>query len=78
MEFLFKRGDLVELNSGGPAMTVVECDERGNVLCRWFPGGKYGNQHETMAYEFPQVCLKPVVKQDPTVLSISPKVEKEL
>ena len=61
MEKLFKDGDSVELNSGGPSMTVVKYNGM-DVLCRWFPGGSYGNQHEVLEHEFPQACLKPVVK----------------
>lgn len=30
-----KTGDVVELKSGGPAMTVESVDDSG-VLCRWF------------------------------------------
>lgn len=31
----FKKGDKVELNSGGPVMTVKEIDGE-NVVCEWF------------------------------------------
>ena len=31
-------GELVELKSGGPAMTIVKALESGNVLCKWFRG----------------------------------------
>ena len=34
---MFKAGDVVQLKSGGPLMTVSEAD--GNVVqCRWFNG----------------------------------------
>ncbi|HVI81664.1 MAG TPA: DUF2158 domain-containing protein [Chthoniobacterales bacterium] len=31
-------GELVELKSGGPAMTIVKALGNGNVLCQWFRG----------------------------------------
>lgn len=34
----FKQGDIVELRSGGPAMTVYCCT--GNVACEWFFNGE--------------------------------------
>jgi uncharacterized protein YodC (DUF2158 family) len=36
----FRRGDLVQLNSGGPRMIVDEVeDEEGSVLvCKWYVG----------------------------------------
>lgn len=34
-ELIFKPGDVVRLNSGGPAMTVVDANER-SVNCLWF------------------------------------------
>ena len=33
----FKRGDVVQLKSGGPIMTVQEPADGGKVLCVWFP-----------------------------------------
>lgn len=35
----FKPGDVVQLNSGGPRMTVSEVDER-RVYCEWFIEGE--------------------------------------
>ncbi len=32
----FQKGDVVQLKSGGPEMTVVEVDEKGRVTCTWF------------------------------------------
>ncbi len=39
----FKKGDVVELKSGGPRMTVMEYDGE-SVTCTWFAHGeqKYG------------------------------------
>lgn len=37
----FNKGDIVQLKSGGPKMTVDEPQtETGNVLCTWFAGNK--------------------------------------
>jgi len=35
-----KIGDLVKLKSGGPAMTVNNIEENGQIYCRWFVGGE--------------------------------------
>lgn len=32
----FKAGDVVELNSGGPVMTILEVKNNGWVVCEWF------------------------------------------
>lgn len=32
----FKVGDVVQMKSGGPQMTVVECNDSGYVVCEWF------------------------------------------
>lgn len=34
----FKVGDVVQLKSGGPAMTVDELNNSGNYWCVWFKG----------------------------------------
>jgi len=34
----FQPGDVVQLRSGGPAMTVQEIRADGDVLCVWFDG----------------------------------------
>jgi uncharacterized protein YodC (DUF2158 family) len=36
----FKPGDVVELKSGGPAMTVAGEEEFGELMCTWFDGKK--------------------------------------
>jgi uncharacterized protein YodC (DUF2158 family) len=35
-----KRGDIVKLKSGGPAMTVIRLTLRGYIFCQWFESGK--------------------------------------
>lgn len=39
-----KKGDVVRLKSGGPLMTIQECEEEGRYFCVWFSGDepKYG------------------------------------
>ncbi len=32
----WQRGDVVQLKSGGPHMTVQEIDDDGDVECQWF------------------------------------------
>jgi uncharacterized protein YodC (DUF2158 family) len=46
-----KVGDLVQLKSGGPCMTVL--DVKATVKCGWFTDGKYYDAH------FPDECLEP-------------------
>lgn len=36
----FKEGDIVQLKSGGPKMTVKAIDDDGEALCQWFSGSK--------------------------------------
>ena len=49
---MFKAGDVVQLKSGGPLMTVGEVDGE-SVHCRWFNGS------EEKASSFPAELLKP-------------------
>lgn len=35
-----KIGDVVQLKSGGPSMTLEEIDFTGGALCAWFEGKK--------------------------------------
>ena len=53
----FKKGDCVELKSGGPVMTVADFLPGGSasVVCIWFTG----NSPQT--YTYPPECLKPLV-----------------
>lgn len=51
----FKAGDVVQLKSGGPRMTVVEYRSAGSgteVLCQWF-----SEKQEVQAYTFPEALL---------------------
>ena len=54
----FNIGDVVQLNSGGPKMTVEKMRQDGNVDCVWFDGTaqKYGTFHANALkhYESPQ------------------------
>src|SRR6476619_3370688 len=36
MDLNFKPGDVVQLNSGGPRMTVVAVQSDGTLRCNWF------------------------------------------
>lgn len=35
-----KAGDVVQLKSGGHAMTVEQISDRGNAICLWFVDGE--------------------------------------
>lgn len=39
----FKIGEIVELKSGGPKMTVTEIIATGKVRCSWFVGSKHAS-----------------------------------
>jgi uncharacterized protein YodC (DUF2158 family) len=41
----FKIGDIVQLKSGGPEMTVTGIGDEGLVYCVWFLGPKQNNGH---------------------------------
>jgi uncharacterized protein YodC (DUF2158 family) len=43
-EFKFEPGDIVELKSGGPRMTICEIDGKSNCLCKWFDGNAGGER----------------------------------
>jgi uncharacterized protein YodC (DUF2158 family) len=43
----FKPGDVVQLKSGGPKMTVRELEDQTGVVCVWFAGSK----RETARFE---------------------------
>lgn len=54
----FKAGDIVQLKSGGPPMTVEEDDRRGRYRCVWFKGasmeGGYFQEQSLKLYEPPK------------------------
>ena len=39
-----RKGDVVQLKSGGPKMTVAHIDEHESAYCQWFVGGKQEGQ----------------------------------
>ena len=49
----FKAGDVVQLKSGGPNMTVERINDDRSLWCVWFEGGKPDYK------AFPAVALKP-------------------
>ena len=49
----FQIGDVVQLKSGGPTMTVVG-EHQGDLLCRWF-----ANESVPKDGSFPAAALKP-------------------
>jgi uncharacterized protein YodC (DUF2158 family) len=48
-----KPGDVVQLKSGGPAMTVEKLNETGEWACLWFVAG-----HDVKRSVFPEVSLQ--------------------
>jgi len=52
----FKVGDVVELNSGGPKMTVINDDVPGLAKCEWFVPNLFGYRIEV----FPMDALQKV------------------
>ncbi|MBN9495864.1 MAG: DUF2158 domain-containing protein [Alphaproteobacteria bacterium] len=55
MANVFKLGDIVQLKSGGPAMTVAGIGPTGGYFCEWFKGAS-----KDSAY-FEEYTLKPYV-----------------
>lgn len=53
----FKAGDLVQLKSGGPKMTVERVDRDGGVYAVWFAGAKREHAH------FSSAALKPATDE---------------
>lgn len=53
----FKAGDIVQLKSGGPAMTVVTVREDGGIYCNWFRGAQ--NEGSVFKLETLQAYVPP-------------------
>jgi uncharacterized protein YodC (DUF2158 family) len=51
-------GDVVQLKSGGPLMTVESVDQSG-VICVWFDA-----KHNRKQERFPEATLKPYDEDD--------------
>ena len=60
----FNIGDLVELKSGGPVMTVYSVSRGGDhVTCEWFAGAKLEEGHFAMAMLQPGKPKTPAAKK---------------
>ncbi len=62
----FKPGDRVQLNTGGPAITVRELSVKGDieyVTCDWFSHGK---PHEA---RYPVASLSPWTESFPSIVT---------
>jgi uncharacterized protein YodC (DUF2158 family) len=61
----FKVGDIVQLKSGGPKMTVIEIESapyslpKTQIRCSWFAGAKNENGY------FPPDALMPAPEETP-------------
>lgn len=53
-----KPGDIVQLKSGGPAMTIVAIPYADIIRCAWFNGG------DISEYEFHPATLEPSEKKE--------------
>jgi len=54
----FKEGDVVQLKSGGPKMTVERVHSESQYECQWFSGSKLEEGF------FPGISLIPVVPEE--------------
>lgn len=52
---IFKVGDIVQLKSGGPHMTVADAD-KSQIRCQWFAGKKMEHGY------FPSESIEPITK----------------
>ena len=59
MDEEFKVGDVVQLKSGGPAMTISAWMSKEIAVCRWFPELTI---RETSEEAFPVQCLQTFIK----------------
>jgi uncharacterized protein YodC (DUF2158 family) len=53
-------GDIVQLKSGGPVMTVVMVDGENAITCMWYAS----QQGEFRTHVFPQVLLDEIEFED--------------
>jgi uncharacterized protein YodC (DUF2158 family) len=60
---MFKKGDVVQLASGGPRMTIYRESEAGQLWCEWFDakGNKQSDEFD------PATLVKTPAKQGPTI-----------
>lgn len=49
----FSEGDVVQMKSGGPIMTISEIRDDGKVVCHWF-----GDKNKQEIGTFPNVVLE--------------------
>ncbi len=52
----FKIGEIVQLKSGGPVMTIVKVDDVNNITCMWYAS----QQGEFRTHVFAQTLLDEV------------------
>jgi uncharacterized protein YodC (DUF2158 family) len=64
MAATFSKGDVVEMKSGGPRMTVVDVEGGGTVHCAWFDGSDQRKD------SFDAETLKSASKRGPAVVSL--------
>ena len=66
----YKVGDLVQLKSGGPVMTVSDIAASGeHVSCKWFAGAKLEHGLFAMATLEPSEAKKPASKTSATLFT---------
>lgn len=59
----FAPGQVVQMRSGGPAMTVVKYEGAGNVVCTWMERKGKGANYDHKTSTFPEVALIPYKRQ---------------
>ena len=60
----FKVGDVVELRSGGPLMTVQKAGEGQQAVCCWHVGHAESSYSEFKLFQFQPEMLRRVVKHE--------------
>ena len=61
----FEIGDVVTLNSGGPAMTIRSFDANGDCRCEWFAEGQ---ADKSVGFFHPDMLCKPLTQDDKKAL----------